>query len=274
VGNDITRSCIDDLVTSEMLPLECRILSRVHGSKDMIPRRIFAVLGMHRSGTSAVVGMLEQQGISLGQVWREIRDQPRGSLEDPEIYALHEGVLAHNRGTWWRPPTPPVRFTRRQHRRRDKILSKYPGRLIAVKDPRLLVLRDFWRDVELERIGVIRNPVAVRRSLQARARLTPDGPELSDAEWERLWCVYNRALLEERERAAFPVVNFDLTGQLAEQMHAALSYYEIGCSGHFDFFSPDLISNRVPPAGWQSQVAEPATIPIWEALTRYSSELS
>lgn len=242
--------------------------------QDMISRRIFAVLGMHRSGTSAVVGMLEQQGISLGQVWREIQDQPRGSLEDPKIYALHEEVLAHNGGTWWRPPTQPIRFTRRQLRRRDKILSKYPGRLIAVKDPRLLVLRDFWRDVELERIGVIRNPVAARRSLQARAHLTPDFPKLSDSEWDRLWCVYNRALLEERERAEFPVVNFDLVNQLAEQMQAALSYYEIESSGRFDFFAPDLVRNRVPPADWRSQVAEPATIPIWEALTRYSNELS
>ena len=137
-------------------------------------RQIFAVLGMHRSGTSAVVGMLERQGIGLGQVWREIADQPRGSLEDPKIFALHEKLLAQNNGSWWNPPTSPIHFTRRQLRRRDKILSKYPGRLIAVKDPRLLVLRAFWGDIDLMRIGVIRNPVAVRRSLQARTHLFPE----------------------------------------------------------------------------------------------------
>jgi hypothetical protein len=97
---------------------------------------------------------------------------------------------------------------------------------------------------------------------------------MSDVEWDRLWCVYNRSLLAEREQFEFPVVNFDLVGQLAEQMQAVLSYYKVQCSGRFDFFAPDLVRNRVPPASWQSQVAEPATIPIWEALTRYSSELS
>ena len=141
---------------------------------------LVAILGMHRSGTSAVAGMLADHGLEFGRVRERNRFNRRGNREIPELNELHEAILERGGGTWWRPPAE-VAVRAGDLRRRNKILGAIEGDPIAVKDPRMLVCRALWSDLELSPIGVIRNPVAVRSSLARRADAVSRPPGVEDA---------------------------------------------------------------------------------------------
>src|SRR5919197_2172669 len=129
--------------------------------------RLLAVLGMHRSGTSATLGTIQHYGVAVGPVSEKNTYNPRGNRELRPLVKLHDRILERNGGSWWRPPEE-VKVAPDDYGTRATILAAIPGSPVAVKDPRMLLLMDFWRDLEPMWIGVIRNPVAVRRSLERR----------------------------------------------------------------------------------------------------------
>jgi hypothetical protein len=227
-------------------------------------RTTITVLGMHRSGTSAVTGMLADLGIELGPVSEKNRFNPRGNREIRELNRLHERILERNGGAWWRPPES-VQVRSGDRRRRNEILERIEGPVIAVKDPRMLPCIELWRDVDPAPIGVIRNPVVVRRSLEHRARERGERhPQLSSEEWERLWLTYNRALLEEHHRQPFPVVDFERDQQLDEQVRAALRFWGVEPAGESSFFEGTLVSEGADD--WRSEVTAAEALSLWDEL--------
>src|SRR6202035_743232 len=59
------------------------------------------VLGMHRSGTSALTGMLHHLGVALGErLMPATADNPRGYLEHIDIVAAHERILSALGWSW------------------------------------------------------------------------------------------------------------------------------------------------------------------------------
>src|SRR5277367_6186978 len=65
------------------------------------------VLGMHRSGTSALAGALEAMGFEAGpsdDLMEGDEGNPQGYFELRSIAALNDEVLAHYRGRWDSPP--------------------------------------------------------------------------------------------------------------------------------------------------------------------------
>jgi hypothetical protein len=62
-------------------------------------KMIISVLGMHRSGTSSLVGSLEEAGVFLGNVQRVNPNNPKGNLEHLKIMKLHDDLLAENGGS-------------------------------------------------------------------------------------------------------------------------------------------------------------------------------
>src|SRR2546423_1035704 len=113
---------------------------------DLRRKTLVAILGMHRSGTSAVAGTLTDHGIDFGGVRTKNRFNPRGNREIPELNELHDGVLEQSGGSWWQPPAR-VRVRAADLRRRNEILATIPGQTIGVKDPRMLVCRELWADL-------------------------------------------------------------------------------------------------------------------------------
>src|SRR5262249_48097435 len=106
--------------------------------------RTIAVLGMHRSGTSCLVGLLEQAGVFLGDVSRKNPSNAKGNRENARIMALHEDLLKVNDGTWDAPPEA-VSWPRDLKARRDEIVQSYPDSpLWGVKDPRTLPTLQSW----------------------------------------------------------------------------------------------------------------------------------
>ncbi|HEY1549206.1 MAG TPA: hypothetical protein VGG28_15380, partial [Kofleriaceae bacterium] len=68
------------------------------------------VLGMHRSGTSCIAGMIEAAGLaSAGDAIRNW-DNARGHFEMKRAVRLDDRVLAHSGGHWLAPPSA-VRWT-------------------------------------------------------------------------------------------------------------------------------------------------------------------
>jgi hypothetical protein len=226
------------------------------------------VLGMHRSGTSAVAGTAQDHGVELGPVSERARFNARGNREIRELNQLHNAILKRSGGSWWEPPSQ-VRLRRSDFRRRDEVLGAIPGGTIGVKDPRMLVALELWRDLDPKPIGVIRNPVAVRKSLERRARERAERhPQLSGAAWEELWATYNRALLEELKREPFPVIDFDRHADLDAQVRAALAFHQLETATESRFFDRELVGQRVDE--WRAQIISSEALDLWDELERRS----
>lgn len=69
-------------------------------------QRSVTVLGMHRSGTSLVTGVLKHLGVDMGEpnpptiLW----DSPLGQIEDLEFVNLDDKILKAAGGSWDKPP--------------------------------------------------------------------------------------------------------------------------------------------------------------------------
>jgi hypothetical protein len=172
------------------------------------------VLGMHRSGTSALTGMLAGYGLDLGPVASSsVADpaaaNPRGNQEDREVRDVNEGLLDANGGSWHEPPR--VRripwLLRTRVRQLERRLSRAPRRW-GIKDPRTLLCDVLWQGIDADRVGTFRHPANVVASL---VRRHPGRHTL--VEWEALWRTYNERLLERYRERTFPIVDFDWPAQ-------------------------------------------------------------
>jgi glycosyltransferase involved in cell wall biosynthesis len=148
-------------------------------------RRAIIVLGMHRSGTSALAGVLGLLGARLPARLMPTRpDNPKGHFEPGHIVAIHDRILASAGTTWsgweeipeaWFLSEPSQAFV-------DELVEAISedygaAALFMVKDPRMCRLMPLWYRV-LDRIDVkpcfaipLRDPVEVARSLQNRDNL-------------------------------------------------------------------------------------------------------
>ncbi len=70
-------------------------------------QRSVTVLGMHRSGTSLVTGVLKHLGVDMGEPNPHIIcwDSPLGQIEDLEFVRLDDEILAAAGGSWDKPPS-------------------------------------------------------------------------------------------------------------------------------------------------------------------------
>jgi hypothetical protein len=162
---------------------------------------------MHRSGTSWLAGSLQEKGLELGEVSTRDPHNQRGNRESKALMALHDAVLADNGGSWKRP-VHPCRWSAE----RKAALAAHVAAMDAAyprwgfKDPRCLLVLDAWRELVpgLERVGIYRHPLAVHRSLASRDDRMKESRSLE------LWVAYNERLVEELDRAPFPLLRFDV----------------------------------------------------------------
>ena len=170
----------------------------------MTSERAIVVLGMHRSGTSCLAGMLAAGGLaSAGDAVRNW-DNARGHHEMLDVVRLDEAVLAYSGAHWLSPPRE-VRWTDEHAEARDRLLrGRVDGRPALLKDPRMLLVLPFWRAsrVPYHAIGIVRHPLAVARSLESWR-----GMPL--VEGVALWTAHNRVLAGDRARHGYALVDFD-----------------------------------------------------------------
>ena len=166
---------------------------------------IAIVVGMHRSGTSALAGVLHHQGIVMGEP-RTFRPQPsaqnpKGFYENIRFRRLSDRMLRESAYdvTSWDPLIPRVRAARFTRFRARRLLSTYSRAYPAWgwKDPRLCLTLGVWLE-EIDRVNlsdqvklvyIFRQPETVAHSIVRRGN--------TDYEHAlRLWTVYNRLALD------------------------------------------------------------------------------
>jgi hypothetical protein len=146
-------------------------------------RQAILVLGMHRSGTSAVSGVLSALGVAGPKTLASPNEwNPRGYFESPRIFAAHDELLVSIGSSWddWRQLDPQwLQANAATHRQTIKALlsDEFGGApLIFVKDPRICRFVPFVSSILAELVYrpvavlPVRNPVEVAHSLYRRER--------------------------------------------------------------------------------------------------------
>ena len=155
------------------------------------------VLGMHRSGTSALTRVLNLLGVALGDdLMPPGADNPLGFWEHQAIVSVHDALLVALDRRWDDPrPMPDGWLDSEPAREAGAAIAAivrrdFAGvRLWAVKDPRLCRLMPLWRRV-LSDLGIEPRVLLVSRHPQevAGSLLRRDG--LPVAIGELLWARY------------------------------------------------------------------------------------
>jgi hypothetical protein len=174
--------------------------------KDVNDMACFCVLGMHRSGTSCLTGIMQNFDVELGEVFTENLYNKKGNRENGRIVFLNDAVLATNGGAWDKPVAV-THWSSEEASERDAIITQLQSRATlhwGFKDPRALFTLPFWLEAigEINFIGTFRHPHRVAMSLNSR----DDTP--LETGWE-LWYAYNQRLLELAQNHRFPIADFD-----------------------------------------------------------------
>jgi hypothetical protein len=155
------------------------------------------IIGMHRSGTSALGGAVEPLGLSVGKTVMppSAVENPKGYYENLSIMRFHDRFLDAI-GSEWKDVVPlrRKRFKAEVTRPfRDELLSlleaEFGGQRALIKDPRMCRLLPLWRPLIIRQFPQayfllpIRHPVEVAFSLQKR-----DGMPLQQG--LKLWAVH------------------------------------------------------------------------------------
>jgi GT2 family glycosyltransferase len=155
------------------------------------------VLGMHRSGTSAVTRVLNLSGVALGDdLMPPAPDNPLGFWEHQGIVSVHDALLVALDRRWDDPrPMPDGWLDSEPARRAGEAIAEvvrrdFAGvRLWAVKDPRLCRLMPLWRRV-LEDLGIEPRVLLVSRHPREVAGSLLRRDALPVAIGELLWARY------------------------------------------------------------------------------------
>jgi hypothetical protein len=174
--------------------------------------QVLLVLGMHRSGTSSVAGMLGLCGAANPKTLLPANDfNERGYFESRPICEFHDRLLQAVGSTWhdWTSIEPASFHLAASFKDEAWALfeQEYGGApLINFKDPRLCRLMPFWIDVFAANdvipctVMPIRSPLEVAQSLEKR-----DGFSLLQG---LLLCWLGHVLASERASRSLPRVIF------------------------------------------------------------------
>jgi hypothetical protein len=190
------------------------------------------VVGMHRSGTSAVTRVVNLLGVPLGRAddIYTAKDNPSGHWESRQLCALNNVILNVFGGFDMATPPMPrswLRSRRAEHLQgvmRATFDDVYRGERWLWKDPRICLTLPLWREVlnDFCAVFVVRDAGPVMRSLHRR-----DGgyPLLY---CYALWDDYNRRAVA--ALSGLRVVTVDFDAMLQDPLHQVKLLSEGLCS--------------------------------------------
>jgi len=203
---------------------------------------------MHRSGTSCLMGSLQEAGVGLGDCHTWNPHNLKGNRENQSIVDLNDAVLADNDAAWDSPPKK-VKWVDQRLRQGQQLLQANASEAVfGFKDPRTLLVLEGWKQIvpAVEFVGIFRHPEAVATSLYTRS-------EMPREQALHLWYSYNRLLLKEYRRRPFPLLRFDqgeaqlldnicrVAGKLGlDSATAATGFYSSELRNNSEFEGPGL----------------------------------
>jgi len=188
----------------------------------MSGKDVIFILGMGRSGTSALARILSLRGCVLPATLKDANEaNPRGFWEPVDALKLNDEFLFRHGATYFDPTLRlqgELAFapdeTERYIAQVCDFLRRCPqGAPLVVKDPRITALFDFWLEAArragfcVKVIVAIRNPSEVAASLGAWI-------EASAELWHALWLKYN--LLAEFHSRHLPRVFVEYSSLLGD----------------------------------------------------------
>lgn len=204
-----------------------------------------AILGMHRSGTSALAGSLRQAGVYLGDVLEaSIQYNKKGLNEPRAILYMHEDLLVKSGGAWHDPPEA-IEWGPLHTAVRDLFIESRRGHSIwGFKDPRTVLVLEGWLNVlpDLKCAGIFRHPHEVAQSLESR-----NGFDLEKG--YRIWFRYNQRLLSHAQNRSFPIIEYGgSASDFNDRIMRAIQILGIQTVAPPDFFDPSLKHNSISSA--------------------------
>jgi hypothetical protein len=203
------------------------------------------ILGMHRSGTSALTGTLQTAGLHLGEVNDSAAHNRKGNKEPRDIRKLNDALLASAGGSWKSPPAGQVAWSDAYTARGHELVARYEAgpRPWGFKDPRTVFTVEGWERLApgARRVGVFRHPSLVAASLAAR----PGSMWVDPAGGLELWWRYNSELLRLWRTAPFPLVEFSTTEATRGAFATVCERLGLGAP-LTRFHSADLVHHDVP----------------------------
>jgi len=181
-------------------------------------QKVIAILGMHRSGTSAITRALNLLGAYLGPPEKMMPprgDNPEGFWEHADIVDLHDRLLLTLASNWYEVSPLPRQWWRLPevkpyHAELAELIQREFAEqpLWMWKDPRTCLTLPLWQavcaelGVDLSSVIILRNPLDVAASLQRR-------DHFSLAKSLALWQLYNLSALYWTNRSARLVIHYD-----------------------------------------------------------------
>lgn len=150
-------------------------------------RRAIVIVGMHRSGTSALTRTVNLLGAATPQtLMGATANNLRGHWESKPIVELNDEILAACGHRWYSrhriavSPTEVVRANGMWQRLRDTLEGEFAGAsTVVLKDPRISRLVPLYREVlteagySVEAVLTLRSPLEVAQSLARRDDMEP-----------------------------------------------------------------------------------------------------
>lgn len=154
--------------------------------------RCITVIGTHRSGTSALAGVLHRLGVRMfDKQIQPDRHNPLGFWEDAELVELNRRIVN------WRRPRRVAFLPEDARAYRDLIARRKHHGAWGVKDPRLCLLGQHWLDaldaegVDWRLVVMTRTPWASIKSLMRRERWSVERAEaVTNEHLKHMWPLY------------------------------------------------------------------------------------
>jgi len=229
----------------------------------MNQKRIIVVLGMHRSGTSAITRGLTSLGVELGDNLfpPASGNNDKGFWEDIDLQRFNERLLRKLGSSWQRIAQFDTgrllndEFSAERSEASELVERKLAGAAVfGFKDPRTAILLPFWQCV-FDDLGIdhryiiaLRNPLEVAESLRKRDNLDPSH---SIALWLKYcWAAIKFTTGKERICVSYATLLTDPLGEL-ERIASRLDLSTPSKSSPAvkeyadEFLSTDLKHNRI-----------------------------
>lgn len=169
-------------------------------------RKLVVVLGPHRSGTSVCAAAVAAMGAYMGEQLAYFNaENPKGFFEHPELIAFNDRLLAALGGAWDNPlfdASNAIQSADLGEFQTEAVALLHDvlgeALFVAIKDPRLCQLLEFWRPVfklsgfrpeDTYYVHTFREAGEVAASAKARATNTPEFYDLGaeTSEGAALW---------------------------------------------------------------------------------------
>lgn len=179
-------------------------------------KKVFIILGMHRSGTSLMSQICRYMGAYLGEDNELIgasNDNLDGFFENLEISCADNNILhLLNRG-WYSLKPIEIDYNNLEVKRiiyglKQCVLNLFEkSDVIAIKDPRIALLLPIWEqffhdfEVEVKYIWIFRNPLEVAESLKKRNGFCKKHSLM-------LWINYNLSIIRFLKSRTYLLINY------------------------------------------------------------------